>query len=917
MDPERWRQIERLYHAVLDRDSNERDSYLRDACRDDPDLRREVEELLKQGSADSFLETPLMHMMARQEAVLASEARFHLAAGTRLGPYEIRQPLGAGGMGEVYRARDTRLSRDVAVKILPAEVANDPSRCRRFEIEARAVAALNHPNIVALYDVGEGYLVSELVDGKPLQAVKLALPKLLNVAIQIANGLAAAHAAGITHRDLKPGNILLTRDGRAKILDFGLAKMTQPRAGAPGTETITAQTEPGVVMGTLAYMSPEQVRNQEVDGRSDIFSLGVILHEMLSGARPFRGETSTDIMHAILREDPPELPPSAPPAVKQIVAHCLEKDPANRFQSAKDLAFALEASAASGAHPAAAPKRPARPKWAIPAAALALAAAALLYWLIQPLPPPRVTGIVQITHDGLTKYDFEPLVSDGLRVFFSSDYEMPKQVSAKGGESVPLVLQAKAYVIDITPDRSELLLCRGVPGGCELWTQPVLGGSASRLGNIVTTDAAWSPNGRQLLYAQGPALYLASKNGTDGRKLAAFNSVPISPCWSPDGRRIRFTLSAGGGNPDRLWELQADGAHLHSVLPGWSPTQSIHYPHWTPDGKYFVFEADRKLWAVREKGRLLQPGASQPIELNIGLLAASNPLPSPDGKRLFFVGQQARYEFLRYDLKLGRFSLEFPGLSATGLEFSRDGKWIAYVSVPEGLLFRSAVDGSQRFQLTSPPMEGVSLPRWSPDGKQIAFMAHVPPEKLARVYIVSFEGGAPRQVSHGEGGQYGDVDPTWSPDGALLAFAGSGDDKPEKESIRVLDLKTLRVSTLPGSAGMWSPRWSPDGHFIAGFSVGENNPVLYDIRTRKQTEFPSRLSAYPCWSRDGESLYFVDNEPSWRRLRMRDRKIELVTPLKNISLVDYGWYTIAPDNSLITAHNVGTDEIYALDLDLP
>ncbi len=317
VDPERWRKAESLYHAALDRDPAERAAYLRDACHNDPDLRREVEELLGyQERAAGFIETPAIDMVARQEAVAqASEPRFRLASGARLGPYEILQPLGAGGMGEVYRARDTRLSRDVAVKILPADVANDPSRRHRFEIEARAVAALNHPNIVALYDVGDGYLVSELVDGKPLQSVKLALPKLLNVAVQIANGLAAAHAAGITHRDLKPGNILLTRDGRAKILDFGLAKMAQPRAGAAATETVTAQTEPGTVMGTEGYMSPEQLRNQEEEGRSDIFSLGVILHEMLSGARPCRGETSTDIMHAILREDPPELPASVPPAV--------------------------------------------------------------------------------------------------------------------------------------------------------------------------------------------------------------------------------------------------------------------------------------------------------------------------------------------------------------------------------------------------------------------------------------------------------------------------------------------------------------------------------------------------------------------------------------------------------------------------
>src|ERR1035438_8184678 len=216
-----------------------------------------------------------------------------LSPGTRLGPYEILAPLGAGGMGEVYRAHDTRLNRDVALKILPEDLAKDPSRRARFEQEARAVAALNHPNIVAIYDVGDGYIVSELVDGEPLRAGKLSLRRTIEAAVQIASGLAAAHDAGIAHRDLKPDNILLTRDGRPKILDFGLAKVQATRAPAEG-ETVTVRTEAGVVMGTPGYMSPEQVRGLATDHRSDIFSFGVILHELLSGKRAFHGETSMD-----------------------------------------------------------------------------------------------------------------------------------------------------------------------------------------------------------------------------------------------------------------------------------------------------------------------------------------------------------------------------------------------------------------------------------------------------------------------------------------------------------------------------------------------------------------------------------------------------------------------------------------------
>ncbi|MBI3470011.1 MAG: serine/threonine protein kinase [Candidatus Solibacter usitatus] len=282
-----------------------------------------------------------------------------LSSGDKLGPYEIVSPIGAGGMGKVYRARDTRLGRDVALKILPPEVANDASRRQRFELEARAVAALNHPNIVAVYDVGEGYIVSELVDGEPLRGGKLGLRQTIEIAVQIASGLAAAHDAGIVHRDLKPGNILLTRDGRPKILDFGLAKVQVQSAAAD--EAPTALTEAGAVMGTPGYMSPEQVRGLATDHRSDIFSFGAILHELLTGKRVFQGETTVDTMQAILRQEAAELPETAPAGVRQIVARCLEKEAARRFQSTRDLAFALQSLASgSGAAPALPPPPPSR-----------------------------------------------------------------------------------------------------------------------------------------------------------------------------------------------------------------------------------------------------------------------------------------------------------------------------------------------------------------------------------------------------------------------------------------------------------------------------------------------------------------------------------------------------------------------------
>src|ERR1700737_1599183 len=278
-----------------------------------------------------------------------------IAPGTRLGPYEILAPIGAGGMGEVYRAKDPRLGRDVAIKVLPSSFSQDPDRLRRFEQEARAAGLLNHPNITAVYDIGthEGapYVVEELLEGETLRSFlaggRFSPRKAIDYSLQMAHGLAAAHEKGIVHRDLKPENLFVTNDGRVKILDFGLAKLTlnEARPEATSLPTATGGTEPGMVLGTLGYMSPEQVKGKAADARSDIFSFGAILYEMLSGQRAFRGDSAAETMSAILREEPPDLSvtnQSISPGLERIVRHCIEKSPEQRFHSAHDVAFALE-----------------------------------------------------------------------------------------------------------------------------------------------------------------------------------------------------------------------------------------------------------------------------------------------------------------------------------------------------------------------------------------------------------------------------------------------------------------------------------------------------------------------------------------------------------------------------------------------
>jgi len=341
MTPERWEQIREVLEKALELAPGERSAFLEQACTSNPSLRREVETLLTSSDdvRSSFLEsTPL---------------RVTLAAGTMLGEYEVKSLLGSGGMGEVYRARDSRLGRDVAIKILPSIVSSDRNRLRRFEQEARAAAALNHPNILAVYQLGtyEGapYLVSELLEGETLREQikrgRIALRKVIDHGIQIAHGLAAAHEKGIVHRDLKPENLFVTKDGRLKILDFGLAKLTQPQPDS-GHGLPAEGTEPGVIMGTVGYMSPEQVRGQTTDHRTDIFAFGAILYELLAGKRAFQKPTSPETMTAILNEDPPEISQVAtgiPQALQRLVHRCLEKSPEQRFQSASDLGFALDA----------------------------------------------------------------------------------------------------------------------------------------------------------------------------------------------------------------------------------------------------------------------------------------------------------------------------------------------------------------------------------------------------------------------------------------------------------------------------------------------------------------------------------------------------------------------------------------------
>jgi serine/threonine protein kinase/Tol biopolymer transport system component len=860
-----------------------------------------------------------------------------------LGQYEILSPLGVGGMGEVYRARDSRLDREVAIKVLPELMSVEQDRLVRFEQEARAAAALNHPNILSVYQMGTylgiPYMVSELLEGRTLgemlRSGPLALRKVIDYGAQIARGLAVAHEKGIVHRDLKPDNIFLTKDGRVKILDFGLAKMVQPKdSGGGPNPTVTV---PGITLGTVGYMAPEQVRGLTVDSRSDMFAFGVILYEMVLGKRAFEKPTSADTMSSILNEEPPsisQLAPDTPAALERVVRRCLEKYPEQRFQSASDLAFALEAladpniSSVTAAHLIKAVEpRPNRLPAIAGIVAVVLLIAGLVYYLMQPPVEPSISNYQQLTHDGQLK---SLIGTDGSRLYLGlgvggSGSFVPREIaemSASGGEprKLPILPSADMVPLALSPSGSEILAIegQGAPPRGALWSLPVLGSSPRKLGDTVAETAAWSPDGTMLAYSNLGDLFVAKADGSGARKLLSTAGDIKSMSWSPDNKTLRFdtTESAGTIGQRVLWEVSSSGENLHQLLPGWQDSPDQCCGRWTADGNYFVFQSHGQIWALPTSGGFLKR-AAKPVALTSSPMSLSSPLPSKDGKKLFVAGQTYRGELMKYDIKSAKFSQFSDGLSAEYVAFSNDGAWLTYVSYPESTLWRSKMDGSQRLQLTYPPMIPV-LPRWSPDGKNILFFEFGEGAgKPARIYEVSADGGTPKPLMPNDNSRQ--LDPNWSPDGSKVIFGGESNNP--SSTIHVLDLASHQASDLPGSQGLYSPRWSPDGRYVSAFSADSRTLMLFDSQTQKWTELAKGSLGWLNWSHDGQFIYMLDytGKVAIVRIRVSDRKIERVSDLKDFVATGHygGSLSLMPDDSPLLLHDVGSQDIYAVDWRTP
>jgi len=846
-----------------------------------------------------------------------------IAPGTRLGPYEIVEAIGAGGMGEVYRARDPRLGRDVAIKVLPTAFSTDPDRLQRFEQEARAAAALNHPNILAVHDIGrhEGapYIVSELLEGETLRerltsssrarndaphadtraggapkASKEGLPvrKVIDYATQIAQGLAAAHDKGIVHRDLKPENVFVTTDGHVKILDFGLAKLTELAGTPSGATDLSTKlgTNPGMVLGTIGYMAPEQVRGSAADHRSDIFAFGATLYELLSGKGAFRRETAADTMSAILREDPLDLPVAdrhIPPALARIVDRCLEKSPAARFQSTRDLAFALEAlsspsgtsdaSVISGLAPVASRRR--QPSWtlvsvfgALTVAAVALAAA--------------------------TYFNREPVVLEVTRFSFAPPEGAALQIDTQGVAGIG--------ALAVSPDGRRIAFVAQSGPRSQIWIRSLDAVAAQPLpGTEGAVSPFWSPDNKSIAFFSGQKLRRVEIAG--GPSIALCEASPgLSGSWgghgvivfSPGAGTALKKVPASGGAPSdatvleggetghaRPWFLP-DGRHfLYRALIGANRGQ-IFVTSLDSPGRTALVEADSTnsvysqghILFLRERSLMAQP--FDPDRLTIG----GDPVPvveqiqttgavpsglfsaSTNGVLAYQTGQVAGVPSLMWVDRLGK-PLATVGAAApySDLSLSIDGKKasLSRYGDPAGDVWildleRGGLAGRFSFDDTDDV-----APIWSPDGSRVVYSARPSTLNQSTLYAKAANGaGAPEKVLSDGAAKF----PTsWSPDGRFILYTALDPGRPAS-AIWIVPLAgdrkpfPLNDSVFPEQAG----QFSPDGRWIAYQSLSSGRFEIYVVPFRPtdgtkagKWQVSTAGGSYPRWSPDGKELFYL------------------------------------------------------------
>lgn len=834
----------------------------------------------------------------------------------QIGPYKILARLGAGGMGQVYRAHDDRLNRDVALKVLPPEFSANPNRKLRFEQEAKAVAALNHPGIVSVFDVGDGWMVTELVEGENLRGGPFTVKQVIDIGAQIAEALATAHEAGIAHRDLKPENVLLTHDGRTKILDFGLAKSVNPDDLQGAADNISTITNPGSPLGTPGYMSPEQVRGQHTDQRSDIFGLGVMLYEMLADKPPFVAPSAVEVMHAIVHDEPPPLPDSVPEGLRRIVFRCLEKKPALRFQSARDLAFALR-SLSEGAVTAPTPSaKKTRQSWwplaSLGSTALLAALAALFLWNRQPPGNPldkyRFLPFAvsnQQEHSGVWSPDGKSVAyleqtEDGARLMVQSlDATLPTEIVS----NVSFQPGQLAWSTDGT---RIYFLGAGGPGQGGVQVVSRAGGMPERVlpGNGPAPNVFHvSRDGQHMaVWRSAPANTKGGElhfnvwtSSPPGAPLAEYKPAPFSvntpftPVFlrfSPDDKYLYLSLVTDNGTETWLLPFPAGSGQPRRIFAAtrWSRPVAAS---WMPDSRHIVLSGNpaplpnEELWLGDVETDTLTRILTLPQE------AQATPSVSPDGQRILF--SQVRRDRDIYEFPLDG-SAPRPFLATSLPEFgpawSPNGDQFAFVTERRGtdeLWVRSPEGNWDRPVVTTdqfPNLQTFIGPKFSPDGSRIAYTALLAGGSRRRSLAISpVGGGEPTIISDGYA-------PTWSPDGSTIAFVWL---KPDGN----LPLATLRVGSddkprefTPPLIGGGAPEWSPDGKWIAVSSFRGVTLVAPDGVTRKSI-LELRDSAL-LWSQDSKTLYGLSSQgrpPTLSALDIETGKARKIAEYPNLEFM--------------------------------
>lgn len=788
---------------------------------------------------------------------------------SRLGPYEIASRIGAGGMGEVWRAHDTRIGRDVAVKILPPDFASNAERLRRFELEARAAGNLNHPNLVTIHDLGthEGtpYIVMELLEGETLRdrmgtdsGPRIPVRKAMEMSVQLANGLSAAHDKGIVHRDLKPENIFITRDGRVKILDFGLAKLTSLENDSNEAPTQQRDTSPGAVIGTAGYMSPEQVRGQDIDHRTDVFAFGAILYEMLTGRRAFRRDSSVETMNAILTEDPPDSSTSGQhvsPAVDRIVRRCLEKSRDERFQSARDLGFALEAISGSNTSDSitfpgvASPAKPGR-LMAVSAvtALLGIVAITAAYWMgKRSVVPPTPPVFTQLTFSAGVERDPAIAPNGETFAFVRDDDIYMQRTDGRNAINLTRTPDITEGAPAFSPDGRQIAFHKSDKEGGIF----VMGATGESVRRLTTTgfDPNWSPDGKRIVFSRDERVVdprsrnttaspLMVMDAAGGAPRLLLDSDGMQPHWSPHGLRIAYWANDNAGRRD-IYTVASSG-EKKTIVAVTSDSTLDWSPAWAPDGKWIYFSSDRSgtttLWRVAiDESSGKTHGAPQ-------LISAPAPFAgqlsiSSDGKRLLFQTTNSTNSLHRGTFDAAKETItidEKPILDGSLLirmaAPSPDGSMIAFSTEGREDVFVMLSDGTDIRQLTDDIYRDRGV-TWSPDGQKIAFYSSRSGDY--QVWTIRPDGSDLTQVTKLPIDRLPNF-PLYSPDGTRMACVST------RKLSYIMDITRLPVTAvelLPPvpseSSSLFAQSWSPDGKRLAGrLWLGRQKIYVYSIPER-------------------------------------------------------------------------------------